>query len=301
VSACSPCGSLDKEAGHVPVLVTEVVELLKGRSIVVDATVGAGGHAEALLEAGVGAVVGLDRDPSALAIASERLRRFGARFRAVQGRFSAMAEAVRGIGIERAGGVLLDLGLSSMQVDGPARGFSYRLDGPLDMRIGDEGPTAADVVNTYPEDELVRVLFEYGQERYARRIAAAIERARRREPIQTTAQLSAIVAGAVPRRRGGPHPARRTFQAIRIEVNEELEELAASLPQAASLLEPGGRIAAISYHSLEDRIVKRFLLGQTGLAVLTRKPVTPSSREAAANPRARSAKLRAAERVAEAA
>jgi 16S rRNA (cytosine1402-N4)-methyltransferase len=301
VSACSPCGSLDKEAGHVPVLVTEVVELLKGRSIVVDATVGAGGHAEALLEAGVGAVVGLDRDPSALAAASERLRRFGARFRAVQARFSRMAEAVRGIGIERAGGVLLDLGLSSMQVDGPERGFSYRLDGPLDMRMGDEGPTAADVVNTYPEDELVRVLFEYGQERYARRIAAAIERARRREPIQTTAQLSAIVAGAVPRRRGGAHPARRTFQAIRIEVNEELEELAASLPQVASLLEPGGRVAAISYHSLEDRIVKRFLLGQTGLAVLTRKPVTPSSREAAANPRARSAKLRAAERVAEAA
>jgi 16S rRNA (cytosine1402-N4)-methyltransferase len=301
VSACSPCGSLDKEAGHVPVLVTEVVELLKGRSIVVDATVGAGGHAEALLEAGVGAVVGLDRDPSALAAASERLRRFGARFRAVQARFSRMAEAVRGIGIERAGGVLLDLGLSSMQVDGPERGFSYRLDGPLDMRMGDEGPTAADVVNTYPEDELVRVLFEYGQERYARRIAAAIERARRREPIQTTAQLSAIVAGAVPRRRGGAHPARRTFQAIRIEVNEELEELAASLPQVASLLEPGGRVAAISYHSLEDRIVKRFLLGQTGLAVLTRKPVTPSSREAAANPRARSAKLRAAERFAEAA
>jgi 16S rRNA (cytosine1402-N4)-methyltransferase len=188
-----------------------------------------------------------------------------------------------------------------MQVDGPERGFSYRLDGPLDMRMGDEGPTAADVVNTYPEDELVRVLFEYGQERYARRIAAAIDRARRREPIQTTAQLSAIAAGAVPRRRGGPHPARRTFQAIRIEVNEELEELAASLPQAASLLEPGGRIAAISYHSLEDRIVKRSLLGQTGLAVLTRKPVTPSAREAAANPRARSAKLRAAERLPEAA
>jgi 16S rRNA (cytosine1402-N4)-methyltransferase len=300
---------LGKEAGHVPVLVTEVVELLEGRSVVVDATVGAGGHAEALLEAGVGAVVGLDRDPSALAIASERLRRFGARFRAVQSRFSQLADAVHGTGIDLAGGVLFDLGLSSMQVDGSERGFSYRLEGPLDMRMGDHGPTAADVVNTYPEDELVRILFEYGQERFARRIAAAIDRARRREPIRTTAQLSAIVAGAVPRRRGGAHPARRTFQAIRIEVNEELEELAASLPQAASLLEPGGRIAAISYHSLEDRIVKRFLLGASSqddsgrprLAVLTRKPVTPSAREAAANPRARSAKLRAAERLAEAA
>ena len=147
----------------------------------------------------------------------------------------------------------------------------------------------------------MRVLFEHGQERFARRIAAAIGRARRREPIRTTTQLAAIVAGAVPRSRGRAHPARRTFQAIRIEVNEELEELAASLPQAASILEPGGRLAAISYHSLEDRIVKRFLVGTAELSILTKKPVRPSAAEATANPRARSAKLRAAERAPEAA
>jgi 16S rRNA (cytosine1402-N4)-methyltransferase len=280
-----------------------VVELLAGRSVVVDATVGAGGHAEALLEAGVGAVVGLDRDPSALALATERMRRFGARFRAVPSRFSRLAETVRGTGLEHVGGVLFDLGLSSMQVDEADRGFSYRMEGPLDMRMGPEGGTAAHVVDTYSEEELARVLFEYGQERYARRIAAAIVRARQREPIENTRQLAAIAAGAVPRKRGGAHPARRTFQAIRIEVNEELEELAASLPQAASVLEPGGRLVVISYHTLEDRIVKRFLVGASsrdvgaaGLKILTRKPVQPSSREAAANPRARSAKLRAAER-----
>jgi 16S rRNA (cytosine1402-N4)-methyltransferase len=176
------------------------------------------------------------------------------------------------------------------------------------MRMGPEGRTAADVVNTYPEEDLSRVIFEHGQERYARRIAAALVRARQREPIESTRQLGAIVAGAVPRKRGGAHPARRTFQAIRIEVNEELEELAASLPQAASVLEPGGRLAVISYHSLEDRIVKRFLVGASsgdtgaaGLTVLTRKPVRPAAGEVAANPRARSAKLRAAERPAEAA
>ena len=269
--------------------------------MVIDATVGAGGHAEALLEAGVGAVVGLDRDPSALELATQRLRRFGARFRAVRARFSRLAEVVRGTGLEQAGGVLFDLGLSSMQVDAPERGFSYRMEGPLDMRMGADGRSAADVVNAYPEDELARVLFEHGQERFARRIAAAIGRARRRGPIETTTQLAAIVAGAVPRSRSGPHPARRTFQAIRIEVNEELEELAASLPQAASILEPGGRLAAISYHSLEDRIVKRFLVGTAGLSILTKKPVRPSAAEATANPRARSAKLRAAERAPEAA
>jgi 16S rRNA (cytosine1402-N4)-methyltransferase len=313
---------LDSESRHVPVLVSEVVELLGGKSVVIDATVGAGGHAEALLESGVGAVVGLDRDPSALALATERLRRFGARFRAVPSRFSQLAETVRSTGLERAGGVLFDLGLSSMQVDDAERGFSYRQDGPLDMRMGPEGRTAADVVNTYPEEDLSRVIFEHGQERYARRIAAALVRARQREPIESTRQLGAIVAGAVPRKRGGAHPARRTFQAIRIEVNEELEELAASLPQAASVLEPGGRLAVISYHSLEDRIVKRFLVGASsrdirastrdigassgdtgaaGLTILTRKPVRPAAGEAAANPRARSAKLRAAERPAEAA
>jgi len=189
-----------------------------------------------------------------------------------------------------------------MQLDDPGRGFGYRAAGPLDMRMGVDPstPSAADVVNGYPEQDLARVIFEHGGERHSRRIARAIVRARTRAPISTTTELAAIVAGAVPRRRTGPHPARRTFQAIRIEVNQELEELAASLPQAASLLEPAGRLVVIAYHSLEDRIVKRFVAGEPSLASLTRKPVRAQPSEVASNPRARSARLRAAERVAEA-
>jgi 16S rRNA (cytosine1402-N4)-methyltransferase len=277
-----------------------VVELLKGKAVVVDATVGAGGHAEALLEAGTGSVLGLDRDDVALAEASSRLARLGPRFRAVRARFSRLAEAVREGGLFTVGGVLFDLGVSSMQLDRPERGFSYRADAPLDMRMGvdeDDRPTAADVVNAYPEEALARVIFEYGEERHSRRIAGAIVRARGRSPIRGTRELAAIVAGAVPRRSGGPHPARRTFQALRIEVNAELEELAASLPQAASVLEEGGRLVVISYHSLEDRIVKRFIAAQTSLSPLAKKPARPSATEAQANPRARSARLRAAERV----
>jgi len=268
---------------------------------VIDATVGAGGHAEALLESGVRTVVGVDRDQSALRLAAARLSRFGDRFRTVRSPFSRLAEAAAAAGVEQAGGVLFDLGVSSMQLDDAQRGFSYRASGPLDMRMGeaDGRRTAADVVNTYREEELVRVIAEYGEERFARRIARAIVRARERRPISTTDELAAIVAGAVPRRRGGPHPARRTFQALRIEVNRELEELAASLPQAAGLLEPGGRLVVLSYHSLEDRIVKRFIASEPRLVSLSKKPLRASVREASANPRARSARLRAAERMSE--
>jgi 16S rRNA (cytosine1402-N4)-methyltransferase len=280
-------------------LVAEVVSLLAEKTLVVDATVGSGGHAEALLEAGVDTVIGLDRDPDAIEEASNRLSRFGPRFRPLQDRFSHLDDALSRAVVKGVDGVLYDLGISSMQIDRPARGFAYRSAGPLDMRMGadsDSDLTAERVVNTYSEEELSRVLFEYGEERFARRIARAIIRARSRGPITTTEELAAIVAGAVPRKRGSTHPARRTFQALRIEVNSELEELAASLPQAASLLGPGGRIVAISYHSLEDRIVKRFLAGHEELTVLTRKPVRPTEDERRGNPRARSARLRAAER-----
>jgi 16S rRNA (cytosine1402-N4)-methyltransferase len=279
--------------------VDEVVELLAGKALVVDATVGSGGHAEALLEAHVGSVVGVDRDPDALRETSERLARFGSRFRAVRARFSQIEEVAQRAGLSRLGGVLYDLGVSSMQLDRPARGFSYRSPGPLDMRMGqgtEDTLSASDIVNGYSEEELARILFEYGEERFARRIAGALVRARSRRPISTTEELAAIAAGAAPSRRGGAHPARRTFQALRIETNRELEELTASLPQAASLLEPSGRLVAISYHSLEDRIVKRFLVGEPRLAVITRKPVRPSEAERRGNPRARSAKLRAGER-----
>jgi len=279
--------------------VGEVVELLSGKPVVVDATVGAGGHAEAMLEAGIGTVVGLDRDSSALREATIRLGRFGPRFRAVRSTFSRLAEAVRGQGFQAVTGVLYDLGLSSIQLEGSDRGFSYRTAGPLDMRMGgdEQRPTAADVVNTYPEERLSQIIFEYGEERFARRIASAIVRVRSRAPLSNTSELAAVVAAAVPRRRTGPHPARRTFQAIRIEVNGELEELTASLPQAVTLLEPGGRLVAISYHSLEDRIVKRFLAGEPGLRILTKKVVRPSAAETSRNSRARSARLRAGERL----
>ncbi|HEX2025709.1 MAG TPA: 16S rRNA (cytosine(1402)-N(4))-methyltransferase RsmH [Actinomycetota bacterium] len=284
------------EGSHEPVLVEEVVEILRRADAVLDLTVGTGGHARALLDAGVGLVVGVDRDPDALAEARRRLAPYGDRFRGVEAEFDDPGLAAGRAGVERADGVLYDLGVSSLQLDRPGRGFSYRTEGPLDMRMGGGNVTAADVVNTYGEEELERVIREYGEERFAGRIARAIVRARRRAPLGTTRELAAVVAAAVPRRRGGPHPARRTFQALRIEVNRELEELAASLPRAVQLVTPGGRMAVISYHSLEDRIVKRFLRDDDRLDVLTRKPVRPTEAEIGRNPRAGSAKLRAGER-----
>jgi 16S rRNA (cytosine1402-N4)-methyltransferase len=279
-------------------MVREVVGYLREADVVVDMTLGAGGHAVALLEAGVGRVVGVDRDPSALAVASERLAPFGPRFRAVRARFSEIDEDVVG-GL--VGGVLFDLGVSSMQLDRPERGFGFRTDGPLDMRMGEEGPTAAELVNELPEAELADLIFEYGQEPRSRRIARAIVRARARTPIRTTDELGRVVVGAVGRRPGGPHPARRTFQALRIAVNREIEEIAASLPQAVDLLVPGGRVVVIAYHSLEDRVAKQTFRDDPRLSVLTKKPLQPSSDEIRSNPRARAAKLRAAERAREAA
>ncbi len=278
------------ERGHEPVMVDEVLRFLGQATTVMDMTLGAGGHAEALLASGVERVVGLDRDPVAIELATARLARFGERFAAVQTRFSDVPAE------NRVDGVLYDLGVSSMQLDRPERGFSYRADGPLDMRMGPDGERAMDIVNTAPEEELARIVFQYGEERRSRRVAAAIVRARSRSPIETTDELAGVVASALGARRGGPHPARRTFQALRIAVNRELEELAASLPRAVDILAPGGRVIVIAYHSLEDRIVKRFLNDAPDLEILTKKPLRPSAVEAARNPRARSAKLRAAER-----
>jgi 16S rRNA (cytosine1402-N4)-methyltransferase len=276
-------------------MVEEVVDLLGGRDTVIDMTLGAGGHAEALLRSGCKRVVGIDRDPEAIALARSRLAPFGERFVAVHARFSEVPAG------NRADGVLFDLGVSTMQLERAERGFSYRVPGPLDMRMGGGGEegteSALGLVNSASEEELARIVFEYGEERRARKVAAAVARARARRPIETTDELARVVAGAVGRRRGGPHPARRTFQALRIAVNRELEELAASLPRAVDLLTPGGRVVTIAYHSLEDRMVKRFLAGEPRLRSLTRKPVRPSPEEAARNPRARSAKLRAGELV----
>jgi 16S rRNA (cytosine1402-N4)-methyltransferase len=282
------------EQGHEPVMVAEVVHLLRGGAVVVDMTIGAGGHAAALLEAGVDRIVGVDRDPDALAVAGERLAPFGSRVRLIGSRFSQIDEQAVG---GPADGVLFDLGVSSMQLDRADRGFGYRVDGPLDMRMGEgeapTGPSAADLVNGLPEKELADLIFRFGDEPRSRRIAAAIVR---RRPVSTTDQLAGIVVSAVGKRPGGPHPARRTFQALRIAVNRELEELTAALPPAAGLLGPGGRMVVISYHSLEDGIVKRAFRADDRLIVLTKKPLVPSAEERARNPRSRSAKLRAAER-----
>ncbi|MFB3738453.1 MAG: 16S rRNA (cytosine(1402)-N(4))-methyltransferase RsmH [Candidatus Velamenicoccus archaeovorus] len=284
-----------REPGHEPVMVDEVLRFLGGRGTVVDMTVGAGGHAEALLASGVRRVLAVDRDPEALRLARDRLAGYGDRFRSVRARFSEAPLP------PSADGVLYDLGVSSMQLERGDRGFSFRRPGPLDMRMGgsdETGTTSAmDLVNTAPEIELARIVSEYGQEHRARRVAAAIVRARARSPLRTTDELARVVASAVGGRRGGPHPARRTFQALRIAVNRELEELAASLPRVVGILAPGGRIVVIAYHSLEDRIVKRTFADDERLEVLTRKPLRPGPGEIERNPRARSARLRAAERM----
>jgi 16S rRNA (cytosine1402-N4)-methyltransferase len=307
---------------HHPVMVDRVVEVLRPRrgGVYLDATIGLGGHAEQLLHASDpdGRVIGIDRDPDALALARERLAGFGDRLVAVRASFADLAEVAAGAGVDSVDGVLYDLGVSSLQLDEAARGFSYRADAPLDMRMDPTGGvTAAEVVNTYPRAELARILREYGEDRHAGRIARFIDEARRRRPLETTGQLVEVVKAAVPAaaRRTGPHPARRAFQALRIEVNHELDALRASLPQAVDLLAPGGRLVVLSYHSLEDRIVKRALNAAAGrddraparlpvaappparVAVLTRRPETPTAAEVAVNPRAESAKLRAAEKL----
>ncbi len=309
---------------HLPVMVDRCMELLRPRAggVYVDATLGLGGHAERLLQqsAPTGRVIGLDRDPAALALARERLAaRAADRLLTVAASFADLAEVAADLGVERVDGVLYDLGVSSLQFDEAERGFSYRVDAPLDMRMDPtRGPTAADVLNTYPRAELARVFREYGEERFAARIASFVDEARRRAPVRTTGELVDLIKAAIPAaaRRRGPHPARRVFQALRIEVNGELTALAESLPQAIDLLAPGGRVVALAYHSLEDRIVKRtFVAAATGregpphplaptvapapsrITILTRRPERPGADEVAANPRAESAKLRAAEKL----
>ena len=313
---------------HVPVLVDRCLELLgpafeaaaaAGRTpVLLDATIGSGGHAEAALTAYPRLrLVGLDRDPEAIARSRRRLQRFADRVELVQTRYDELARVLAELGHERVDGVLFDLGVSSPQLDTPERGFSYAREAPLDMRMDPASPlTAADVVNTYSARELTRVLREYGEERFAARIAAAIVRQRERAPLTSTSQLAQLVRDAIPAaaRRTGGHPAKRTFQALRIEVNDELAALAAALPAALDALAPGGRIVVLSYHSLEDRIVKRELVRRSRssappdlpveppgagptLRLLTRGAVRPSEAEVAANPRAASARLRAAERL----
>lgn len=293
---------------HVSVLGQEVCSwLISERSTtIVDCTVGYGGHAEMLLTASpVGTrVVGLDQDSQAIEFSQRRLNRFGDRIVLRQGNYRELKSHLAEAGITKVDGVLFDFGVSSPQLDDPSRGFSFQREGPLDMRMDQTvGKTAADLVNCSPEHELADIIFQYGEERYARRIARAIVQERQRHPIETTGVLASIIARSVPTsyRHGRIHCATRTFQALRIAVNHELEFLEPSLRDATDVLAVGGRVCAIAFHSLEDRIVKhtfRSLSHGPGatLSILTKKPVLPSGAECEANPRSRSAKLRVAER-----
>ena len=291
---------------HEPVLSVEAVDQLapSGRGLFVDCTVGTGGHTEALLEAGATRVLGLDRDPEVLPLARERLAVWGDRVELVHADYRSFEQVLDQRGIERVDGALTDLGHSSIQIDAEGRGFSFRRGDPLDMRMDrSQGRTLAELLDEVTPDALADVIFEFGEERRSRRIARGIVWARDRGGLSTTADLAAVVRQSVPVR-GRPriHPATRTFQALRIWVNQELEGLDVFLRVMAGRLNAGARLAAISFHSLEDRIVKYTLRelergGEIAVRVLTRKPIRPGRDEVARNPRARSAKLRVAERV----
>jgi len=314
---------------HVPVLRDRIVELLAPAlqlpgSVMVDATLGMGGHSESILEACPSArVVGIDRDQDALGLAGHRLARFGDRFSAVHAVYDELPQILVDLGLTDPSGrpsvsaVLLDLGVSSLQLDQEERGFAYRHDAPLDMRMDQgSGVTAAQVLNTYGQPELERILREYGEERFAKRVASAVVRERARQPFTTSARLVELLRAAIPAasQKSGGHPAKRTFQALRIEVNGELEALKATLPAAVDALGVGGRIAVLSYHSLEDRLTKQVLSAgarsgtPVGLPVelpelapylrlLTRGAEEPANSEVAVNPRSASSRLRAAERT----
>jgi 16S rRNA (cytosine1402-N4)-methyltransferase len=317
--------SPDPSSRHVPVMLDRVVALLgpaleRPGAVLVDATLGLGGHSEAFLQTFPEArLIGLDRDPEALRLAGERLAPYSERITLVHAVYDELPRVLDELDIPAIDGILFDLGVSSMQLDETDRGFAYAQDAPLDMRMDNTAPTtAADILNSYSSAELARILFQYGEEKFARRIADRIVRERETEPFTNSARLSELVRDAIPQaaRRTGGHPAKRTFQALRIEVNGELEVLRRALPAAVGALALHGRIVVMSYHSLEDRISKQTLAAGTKsdvpddlpvipaghepyLKLLTRGAEKPTAEEVAANPRAASARVRAAERVRE--
>lgn len=312
---------MDLEFEHRPVLLKEVLRILMPfpGGTYVDGTLGGGGHSAEILRTAPGSrIIGIDRDERALEAAASRLKSFGDCTTVFHGNYAEMDQFVARSGIQEVDGVLLDLGVSSPQLDEGERGFSYRSDAPLDMRMDRSQPlTARDLANGLSEDELAGIIFDYGEERFARRIAARIAKERALAPIETTGRLAEIVRQAIPApaRRTGPHPSRRTFQALRIAVNDELGSLGRGLRSAVKILRPGGRLAVISFHSLEDRICKETFqelarkcqcppgipicvcASRPALRVLTKKPITAEEDELESNPRSRSAKLRAAERL----
>jgi 16S rRNA (cytosine1402-N4)-methyltransferase len=308
--------SATADVAHRPVLLPEVIEALALRSggIYVDGTFGAGGYSRAMLDAAACSVFGIDRDPTAIASGQRLVREYDGRLTLLEGCYGDMDRLLAERGVEAVDGVALDLGVSSMQLDQAERGFSFRFDGPLDMRMAKEGISAADIVNEWDEKRLADAIFRYGEERHSRRIARAIVRARAEQPITRTLQLADIVRSAVPRSDEKIHPATRTFQALRIAVNDELGELERGLEAAQALLREQGRLAVVSFHSLEDRIVKEFMRERSDAAprpsrhmpdigrkveapfrLVSRRPILPNETETALNIRARSAKLRVAE------
>lgn len=303
---------------HVPVMLDEVLRTLEPRDggLYVDGTFGAGGYTTALLQAAATRVYAIDRDPQAVERGQSLVQRFAGRLELLEGRFGDMERLLTARGIAAVHGIVFDLGISSPQIDEPARGFSFRADGPLDMRMGQDGATAADLVNRLPESELADIIFQYGEERHARRISRAIVAARAAAPIARTLELAAIVRRVVKKSPDGIDPATRTFQALRIQVNDEMGELRRGLAAAERLLAPGGWLAVVSFHSLEDREVKNFLRARAGesdrgsrhrpetsprrtpsFRLASRRALRPSDIEARFNPRARSARLRAAQRT----
>ncbi len=304
---------------HVPVMLAEVLTALapKDGAIIVDGTFGRGGYSRAILESAQTVVYGIDRDAEAIAAGQALVASYAPRLHLLHGTFGDMTALLAAANVSEADGITLDLGVSSPQLDEAQRGFSFQADGPLDMRMGQEGQTAADIVNTAKEEALADIIFHYGEERFARRVARRIVEARSAGIISRTLQLADIVRGAVPRSGDGIDPATRTFQALRIAVNDELGELTRGLAAAEKLLRPGGRLAIVSFHSLEDRIVKTFLRERSSAAarpsrhapandsfrvkptfsLMSNKPQVPSAPEVTTNPRARSARLRVAERT----
>jgi 16S rRNA (cytosine1402-N4)-methyltransferase len=305
--------------GHIPVMLDEVIETLDPRSgeVYLDGTFGGGGYTRAILARADCTIWAIDRDPVAIARGAALAAHFPGRLHLVEGRFGDLIELLEAHGIGALDGVVLDLGVSSFQIDDAARGFSFRMDGPLDMRMSASGPSAADLVATLSAEELADIFYQFGEERQSRRIARAIVAARAEGAITTTARLAEIIRGVLPPDRSGIDPATRSFQGLRIRVNDELGEIERALAQAARILRPGGRLVVVSFHSLEDRIVKRFMTDAAGQApgpsrhdprgllptevarfsLLTRKALRPGPAEIAANPRARSARLRALRRL----